>query len=140
MVAHSHQRGGKKRVFANDEVGGSIPPWLNSLRLLRKLRLGKPRRKSIVRSKAEAAGRSPKGWEDGLRQATGLRAVPSSYFPLETGGRSMKLATPSRNRCGCSAIAISRWSRWLASPGLERHIVKSLPLDHGDRARDRKSA
>ena len=33
-----------ERVVRNDEVGGSIPPGSTSLRLLRKLRLGKPRR------------------------------------------------------------------------------------------------
>ena len=31
-----------ERVVRNDEVGGSIPPGSTSLRLLRKLRLGKP--------------------------------------------------------------------------------------------------
>ena len=33
-----------ERVVRNDEVGGSNPPGSTSLRLLRKLRLGKPRR------------------------------------------------------------------------------------------------
>ena len=33
-----------ERVVRNDEVGGSIPPGSTSLRLLRKLRLGKPHR------------------------------------------------------------------------------------------------
>ena len=31
-----------ERVVRNDEVGGSIPPGSTILRLLRKLRLGKP--------------------------------------------------------------------------------------------------
>ena len=33
-----------ERVVRNDEVGGSIPPGSTSLRRLRLLRLGKPRR------------------------------------------------------------------------------------------------
>ena len=33
-----------ERVVRNDEVGGSIPPGSTSLRSLRELRLGKPRR------------------------------------------------------------------------------------------------
>src|SRR5882757_7283729 len=46
------------------EVGGSIPPGSTSLRLLRKLRLGKPRRSPSGRSKRRLPRRSPKG-EDG---------------------------------------------------------------------------
>jgi hypothetical protein len=46
------------------EVGGSIPPGSTSLRLLRKLRLGKPRRGLSSRSKRRLPRRSPKG-EDG---------------------------------------------------------------------------
>src|SRR5216684_3992719 len=46
------------------EVGGSIPPGSTSLRLLRKLRLGKPRRGLSQRSKRRLPRRSPKG-EDG---------------------------------------------------------------------------
>jgi hypothetical protein len=43
-----------ERVVRNDEVGGSIPPGSTSLRLLRKLRLGKPH-PSIVAKQATAA-------------------------------------------------------------------------------------
>jgi hypothetical protein len=50
------------------EVGGSIPPGSTSLRLLRKLRLGKPRRGPSWRSKRRLPRRSPKG-EDGPQKS-----------------------------------------------------------------------
>jgi putative endonuclease len=46
------------------EVGGSIPPGSTSLRLLRKLRLGKPQTGPAERSKRRLPWRSPKD-EDG---------------------------------------------------------------------------
>jgi putative endonuclease len=49
------------------EVGGSIPPGSTSLRLLRKLRLGKPRAGLSSRSKRRLPRRSPKG-EDGSQK------------------------------------------------------------------------
>jgi putative endonuclease len=54
------------------EVGGSIPPGSTSLRLLRKLRLGKPHASLSQRSKRRLPRRSPKG-EDGPRQALRLQ-------------------------------------------------------------------
>src|SRR5476649_2320357 len=67
IVGRSHRdRGGRdgaiaqlgERVVRNDEVGGSIPPGSTSLRSLRELRLGKPRR-SFVAKRAKAAASQP---------------------------------------------------------------------------------
>src|ERR1700684_4458725 len=95
IAGRSRSRGGYEgaiaqlgeRVVRNDEVGGSIPPGSTSLRSLRELRLGKPRRGLSQRSERRLPRRSPFGRR---------RALAKCYFPVNRGGRfSIKLATPS---------------------------------------------
>ena len=50
-----------ERLHGMQEVGGSIPPGSTSLRLLRKLRLGKPHASPSQRSKRRLPRRSLKG-------------------------------------------------------------------------------
>src|SRR5579863_2629182 len=64
-----------ERLHGMQEVGGSIPPGSTSLRLLRKLRLGKPRLALSWRSKRRLPRRSPEG-EGGPRQAAAPAAKP----------------------------------------------------------------
>jgi putative endonuclease len=63
------------------EVGGSIPPGSTSLRLLRKLRLGKPRPSLSWRSKRRLPRRSPEG-EDGpvMKYVYILETLDSEHF------------------------------------------------------------
>ena len=96
-----------ERVVRNDEVGGSIPPGSTSLRLLRKLRLGKP----ALPYRSEAS--------EGCR-GVARRAKPglgnSPHFPVNFGALfSTKLATPSRKSLPFSAICISRLASMVAS-------------------------
>src|SRR3979490_2876228 len=85
-----------ERVVRNDEVGGSIPPGSTSLRLLRKLRLGKPRRGLSKLCKRRRPPHSPKG-DDGLKRSP-------LHLPVNFGARfSIKLATPSRKSLPFSA-------------------------------------
>src|SRR6185503_539188 len=60
-----------ERVVRNDEVGGSIPPGSTSLRLLRKLRLGKPA-ENYRSEAAKAAAAEPEG----------RSRAPSDHSPL----------------------------------------------------------
>src|SRR5882672_9214801 len=99
-----------ERVVRNDEVGGSIPPGSTSLRLLRKLRLGKP----ALPYRSEAS----EGCRGVARRAKPGLGNPSvsPYFPVNFGGRfSTKLATPSRKSLPFSAICISRLASMVAS-------------------------
>ena len=63
------------------EVGGSIPPGSTSLRLLRKLRLGKPHASLSERSKRRLPRRSPQG-EDGphMKYVYILESLDSEHF------------------------------------------------------------
>jgi hypothetical protein len=63
-----------ERVVRNDEVGGSIPPGSTSLRLLRKLRLGKP----AVSYRSEAS----EGCLAIARRATAGLGKPPTQTPL----------------------------------------------------------
>src|SRR5215216_3574539 len=70
-----------ERVVRNDEVGGSIPPGSTSLRLLRKLRLGKP----AVLYRSEAS--------EGCR-GVARRAKPGSIRQIHLSQATARQACP----------------------------------------------
>jgi hypothetical protein len=108
-----------ERVVRNDEVGGSIPPGSTSLRLLRKLRPGKPRRSPSWQSKRRLPRRSPlrrrrasatklasRGSKNATAQAlwdrfiAGLEANPEPGFLAATPGELLHQYVASQLRLG----------------------------------------
>ena|SRR5665213_522838 len=92
------------------EVGGSIPPGSTSLRLLRKVRLGKPRPSLSWRSKRGLPRRSPKG-EDGplMKYVYILESHDSEHFYV--GITDDLRARLAKHNAG-EVIHTSKYSPW----------------------------
>src|SRR3954454_19734118 len=110
-----------ERVVRNDEVGGSNPPGSTSLRLLRKLRLGKPYR-------AKAASSKPAGRRRAEIETPLLPRKPRRPLLHKARHPLAKVAAAQRHRHFAVGVDGGFGQR------LERHVVK-LPLDYRDGAR-----